>query len=280
MRRRLPWRFDAELTENTALKHLIALASVAAAATLAIAAPAHAGAPRDIVARSADGSSVRVDHSAWDKLLKAHVKPGNDGLNRVDYASFKKLGQEALKTYLLTLVRVDPARLDRKEQFAYLANLYNAKTIDIVLDHYPVRSIKDISLGGGLFAAFTGGPWKAKVVSVAGVSLSLDDIEHDILRKVFKDPRVHYAVNCASIGCPNLQAEAFTAGRLDAQLDAAARAYVNHPRGVAVRDARRLVDLRLVQGGLRRQRCGRTAPPSGLRGAGARRKDQVDWRHL
>lgn len=217
------------------MKYLVALAGVAAAATLAIAAPAHAGAPRDIVARAAEGSSIRVDHAAWDTLLKTYVKPGSDGLNRVDYARFKKGGHEALKMYLLTLARVDPARLDRKEQFAYLANLYNAKTIDIVLDHYPVRSIKDISLGGGLFAAFTGGPWKAKVVSVAGVSLSLDDIEHEILRKVFKDPRVHYSVNCASIGCPNLQPEAFTAARLDAQLDAGARGYVNHPRGVAVR---------------------------------------------
>jgi len=223
------------------VKYLVALAGFAVAAVLANAAPLHAAAPGDIVARSAEGSSARVDHSAWDTLLKTYVKPGDDGLNRVDYANFRMHGHDALKTYLLALARVDPARLDRKEQFAWLANLYNAKTIDIVLDHYPVRSIKDISLGGGLFAAFTGGPWKAKVVSVAGVSLSLDDIEHEILRKVFTDPRVHYAVNCASIGCPNLQTEAFTASRLDAQLDAAARAYVNHPRGVTVQGDRIVV---------------------------------------
>jgi hypothetical protein len=76
------------------------------------------------------------------------------------------------------------------------------------------------------------------VVSVNGIGLSLDDIEHAILRPVFKDDRVHYAVNCASIGCPNLGTEAFTGASLEAQLEAAARAYVNHPRGVAVEGRR------------------------------------------
>jgi Protein of unknown function, DUF547 len=160
------------------------------------------------------------------------VKPGSDGLNRVDYAAFKRAGHKELKAYLARLQSVDPKGLSRMEQFAFLANLYNAKTIDIVLDKYPVKSIKDIKLGGGLAAAFTGGPWKAKVLAVAGMELSLDDIEHGILRAVFKDPRVHYAVNCASVGCPNLPTEAFTAANLDSLLDAGARAYVNHPRGV------------------------------------------------
>lgn len=201
-------------------------------AAAALAGPANAQTPRDLVARSANANTTAVDHRAWDGLLKTYVIPGADGLNRVDYGAFKKDGRDALKKYLLTLNRVDLATLGRQEQFAFLANLYNAKTIDIVLDHYPVKSIKDISLGGGLFATFTGGPWKAKVLTIGGVSLSLDDIEHEILRKSFKDPRVHYAVNCASVGCPNLGTEAFTGARLDQQLDAAARAYINSPRGV------------------------------------------------
>jgi hypothetical protein len=94
-----------------------------------------------------------------------------------------------------------------------------------------VKSIRDISLGGGVLGVLTGGPWKAKVLEMKGVALSLDDIEHGILRPIFKDARVHYAVNCASVGCPNLGTEAFTGGKLDAQLDAAAGAYVNSPRG-------------------------------------------------
>lgn len=182
------------------------------------------------------GSDQSVDHTAWDRLLKKYVKRGADGLNRVEYADFKDNGQSELKSYISRLEAYDPRKLDRPEQFALLANLYNAKTIDIVLDHYPVKSIKDISLGGGLVAAFTGGPWKAEVVRIAGVPASLDDIEHGVLRPLFKDPRTHYAVNCASIGCPNLGTDALTGRNLDQQLNAAAKTYINHPRGVVVRD--------------------------------------------
>jgi hypothetical protein len=198
---------------------------------LALCGAAQASEPADLFRNAASGSKLSVDHSIWDRLLEAYVKPGGDGLNRVDYAAFKSGGQAELKQYIARLEAVDPQTLARAEQFAFLANLYNAKTIDIVLDHYPVKSIKDISLGGGLIAVFTGGPWKAKVLKVKGVEFSLDDIEHAVLRPLFKDPRAHYAVNCASVGCPNLQRQAFTGARLDAQFDAAARAYVNNPRG-------------------------------------------------
>lgn len=195
---------------------------------------AHAGEPSELLRKAAIGSPATVDHSAWSQLLNQYVKTGADGINRVDYAAFKAGGHSRLKQYIRGLEATDPTDLDRPEQFALLVNLYNAKTVDIVLDHYPVASIKDISLGGSLFASLTGGPWKAKVLRIKGVELSLDDIEHGILRPAFKDPRVHYAVNCASVGCPNLQPEALTGARLSQQLDAAARAYVNHPRGAAV----------------------------------------------
>ena len=198
---------------------------------------ASADAAQDLFAGAAASSSQPVDHSVLDRLLKTYVKPGSDGMNRVDYAAVKRGGHGELKFYIARLETINPRALDRAEQFALLANLYNAKTIDIVLEHYPIKSIKDISLGGGLFAAFAGGPWKAKVTRLGGVELSLDDIEHGILRPVFKDPRVHYAVNCASIGCPNIGTEAFTGAKLNQQLDAAARAYINHPRGVRIQGA-------------------------------------------
>ncbi len=185
---------------------------------------------------SAVGSTQTVDHAAWDALLAKYVRRGADGLNRVDYAAMKSGAHADLQSYIARMENIDPRKLDRPEQIAFLANLYNAETIDIVLDHYPVASIKDISLGGGFLAAFTGGPWKAKVLKIAGVEASLDDIEHAVLRPVFKDPRVHYAVNCASVGCPNLGTEAFTGAKLDQQLNAAARAYINSPRGGAMRD--------------------------------------------
>ena len=194
-----------------------------------------AASPADVFGRAKSGSTLTVDHTAWTKLLATYVVASPEGINRVRYADFKRAGHSALKAYIASLQTVDIAALDRAEQWAYWANLYNAKTIDIVLDAYPVRSIKDISLGGGLLAAFSGGPWKAKVLKAGGQDLSLDDIEHGILRPIFKDPRVHYSVNCASIGCPNLMREAFSGSKLDAQLNAGAAAYINSPRGLNVR---------------------------------------------
>ncbi len=184
--------------------------------------------------KSNPASTVAIDHAQWTKLLSTHVEPSKDGVNRVHYANFKRDGHQALKTYIKSLESVDVAALARAEQMAFWANLYNAKTIDVVLDAYPIKSIKDISLGGGLVAAVTGGPWKAKVVKVGLYDLSLDDIEHGILRPVFKDPRIHYAVNCASIGCPNLMREAFTGAKLEAQLDAGAGAFINNPRAFTI----------------------------------------------
>lgn len=180
------------------------------------------------------GSMVRVDHSEWDRLLKRYTVSEADGIRRVAYARLKAEGRGGLKAYIAALQAVEVTSLDRSEQLAFWVNLYNAKTIDIVLDAYPVASIKDINLGGGLLAAVTGGPWKAKVLTVQGRSLSLDDIEHAILRPVFKDARVHYVLNCASLGCPDLDAEALTGATADIRLDAAARNFINHPRAVSI----------------------------------------------
>lgn len=199
------------------------------------AAPAAADATRKFT-KYAAGSTAVFDHSEWDKLLKSYVVPGRDGLNRVRYQAFKDGGHQALKQYIKALEGFRPTTLARPEQFAFWANLYNAKTIDVVLDAYPVKSIRDISLKGGLLdflkkSVGQGGPWKAKIMQVEGEKLSLDDVEHSILRPIFKDPRVHYAVNCASVGCPNLQTSAFTGANLEALLDAGAKKYINSPRG-------------------------------------------------
>ncbi len=196
--------------------------------------PAHAANLRQRFGTADGEASVRLDHGPWGSLLERYVRPGGDGVARVGYAAFKASGRPELAEYLAMLQAADPYTLGRQGQIAFWANLYNAKTIDIVLAHYPIRSIKDIDLGGSLLSAFTGGPWSAKVVRVAGIELSLDDIEHEILRPVFRDPRNHYAVNCASIGCPDLQVKPFEPDTLEASLDRAARAYINHPRGVSV----------------------------------------------
>lgn len=225
---------DATNPAATFLWGLAALAGAWLSALAFVATPAEARTPADAFKSYAAGSGAVIDHGVLDRLLQAYVTLPADGVARVDYGRFKSEGHAELKTYLASLQNVNVGTLDRPEQFAFWANLYNAKTLDIVLEHYPVASIKDISLGGGLLAAVTGGPWKAKVVKVGGEALSLDDIEHGILRPVFKDPRVHYAVNCASIGCPNIGSRAFTGATLESQLDEAARAFVNHPRGARI----------------------------------------------
>ncbi|MDA7949742.1 MAG: DUF547 domain-containing protein [Hyphomicrobiaceae bacterium] len=183
---------------------------------------------RDRFAPHDPASKVTVDHSAWNKLLARHLHVGEDGLNRFDYAGLKKDGLADLKKYLDRLQAVKPEKLNRNEQFAFWTNLYNAKTVDVVAAHYPVKSIRDIRLTSFLFP----GPWKEDVVKVSGADLSLDDIEHEIMRPIWRDPRIHYAVNCASVGCPNLLKEAYTGATLDTMLDRAARGYINSPRGV------------------------------------------------
>jgi Protein of unknown function, DUF547 len=180
-------------------------------------------------------STMTIDHSAWDKILSTYIVASPDGINRFAYGRVSMADKQALKAYLATLQDVRVTALNADEQPAFWINLYNALTIEVVLDHYPVKTIRDISLGGGLFAV---GPWKKELVTVEGRRLSLDNIEHDILRKTWREPRVHYAVNCASISCPNLPAKAFTAASLDQMLTQGARAYVNHRRGVHIVEGR------------------------------------------
>jgi hypothetical protein len=202
---------------------------------IALGGEAHAGELDHAFSVNAPKATMTVDHSAWDKILSTTVVASPDGINRFAYGRVSKADKLGLKAYLATLQGVKVTALKADEQRAFWINLYNALTIDVVLDHYPVKSIRDISLGGGLFAT---GPWKKELVTVEGRKLSLDNIEHDILRKVWRDPRVHYAVNCASISCPNLMAKAFTGARLDEMLTQGARAYVNHKRGVNVSGGR------------------------------------------
>jgi len=174
-------------------------------------------------------SSLRVDHTAWDRLLETYVAEGADGINRVAYAGIKEDARQRLAAYIATLANTPIGRYNRAQQRAFWINLYNALTVKVVLDHYPVKSIRDIDISTGLFA---NGPWRKKLVEIEAEALSLDDIEHRILRPIWRDPRIHYAVNCAAIGCPNLQRAAFTAQNTESMLEAGARAYINHPRGV------------------------------------------------
>ena len=209
----------------------ISRAAVAVFVSLVFAMPSAAGELDQYFATNKLNATMTIDHSAWDRILTAYVVPSADGINRFAYGRVSAADKKALKTYLAVLQTVNVTGLAANEQRAFWINLYNALTIDVVLDRYPVKTIKDISLGGGFFAF---GPWKKALVTVEGKALSLDNIEHDILRKVWHDPRVHYAVNCASMSCPNLMGKAFTGASLDKMLTQGARDYVIHPRGVKV----------------------------------------------
>lgn len=177
-----------------------------------------------------DPSSVsRLEHADWDLILQRYLHTGEDGLNRFDYDALKQRDQQRLEGYIRSLAATPVSSLNRDEQMAYWINLYNALTVQLVVQAYPVKSILDIDISPGLFAD---GPWDKKLIEVEGTGLTLNEIEHRILRPLWSDPRVHYALNCASVGCPNLSEHAYRAAELDNMLDAGARSYVNSPRGL------------------------------------------------
>ena len=152
-------------------------------------------------------AALKVDNHLYAELLSKHTR---DGL--VDYASFKT-EHPKLKEYIEYLAGINPDKLSRDDAFAYYINLYNAATIDLVLENYPgIDSIKDI---GGFF----GKPWKIEFITLKGKKVHLDHVEHEILRPTYKDPRIHFAVNCASLGCPPLHTEPFEGETLNATLD-------------------------------------------------------------
>ncbi|MCB9278437.1 MAG: DUF547 domain-containing protein [Lewinellaceae bacterium] len=192
------------------------------------AAPQPAATPPQPVEKPAAGSapagdpparpapSARPGHEAWDALLQEYVS----GKGKVNYAGFKQ-AQAKLEAYLKDLAD-NPVRdnWSKAGKMAYWINAYNAFTIKLILDHYPVSSITDIDKGN---------PWDTKWINLDGRTLSLNQIENEILRPTFKDPRIHFALNCAARSCPPLLNKAWTADNLNAQLDSRARMFINNP---------------------------------------------------
>jgi hypothetical protein len=162
-------------------------------------------------------AAAAEDHSIWAELLNKYAKP--DG---VDYAGFKS-EEEKLDRYLKVLEHIDLKMLSDAEQFATYINAYNAWTIKLILGAYPgIQSIKELG-------TFFKSPWEKKLVRINGEVLTLDDIEHHILRPRFKDPRVHFAINCTAASCPPLRSEPYLGSALDGQLDRATRSFINNP---------------------------------------------------
>ena len=165
-----------------------------------------------------------VDHTLFSELLEKHVSESGF----VDYAGIKE--REELDAYLNVLAATSPEELSTDEAIAFWINAYNAYTIKLIVENYPVGSIREISpfriKGLRLAIPKINSPFEYRLAVIDGNTYSLDDIEHGILRKQFDEPRIHFALVCASISCPPLRREAFTGERLHEQLDDQARAFL------------------------------------------------------
>ncbi|MDA8001883.1 MAG: DUF547 domain-containing protein [Alphaproteobacteria bacterium] len=175
--------------------------------------------------------SAEPDYQTLARLLDKYLAPPDDALRlaRFNYNEVSAQEGDELVRFNQELGAVNVNDLNKNQQFTFWTNLYNSLTLQVVLQHWPVDSIRDINISPGLFAR---GPWNAEVVTVLDENLTLNDIEHRILRPIWNDARIHYAVNCASVGCPNLQL--WNSQTLERDLDAAAAQFVNSPRGVDI----------------------------------------------
>lgn len=171
-------------------------------------------------------------YSVYDSLLKKYVTPQG----RVDYPGLKA-DPAALDRHLQSAADLGRSQFDawpEARRLAFLINLYNAATLKLIVDHYPVESIKDI---GGIFR----GPWDQAFIKLFGATVTLNHLEHDVLRKEYQEPRIHMALVCAAKGCPPLRNEAYTADRLDAQLEDQSSRYLAGPAGLRIDRQRRVV---------------------------------------
>jgi Protein of unknown function, DUF547 len=168
-------------------------------------------------------ASRPVEHVLWDALVKKHV-------NADGWVNYRGMIADSvpLNQYLKLLRSAHPndANWTPNEQKAYWINAYNAFTVQLITQHYPIESIKDIKKG----IPFVNTVWDIKFIEIEDFTYDLNKIEHQILRPVFKDPRIHAAINCASYSCPRLRAEAYTAAQLDTQLDDAMRSFISDPQ--------------------------------------------------
>ena len=169
-----------------------------------------------------------VDHSPWAAFLERYRQVDALGVARLKYGDITADDRDQITQYIRGLQREPVGQLSRTEQLAYWVNLYNAAMVQLVLRHYPVRSVKAIG------PRLSTGPWAMDVVVVDGQPLSLAHIENRIVRPIWQDPRVHYVLNCASVGCPNLPRQPLTGTNCESMMRAAQAAYLGSQRGARV----------------------------------------------
>lgn len=173
-------------------------------------------------------SEQQINYPVWKSFLEKYTTQKKAQVY-VKYKSVTNKDKSQLSKAIEQLTQKDISHYNRDEQLAYWINLYNMETVYLILQHYPVASITDIS-----FSYFGYGPWDKKLLNVNDTDISLNDIEHRIIRPIWNDPRIHAAVNCASISCPNLNTEPYTGSDIDEQLNQAFKAFVNSKKGVQI----------------------------------------------
>lgn len=183
-------------------------------------------------------SLVTISHQEWQEFLSQCVITNTEGINLVDYPNLTEANLDLLKRYITRMSQINVTNYNRDEQLAFWLNLYNALIVKIVADYYPIETIQEINISPGLFSV---GPWGAKLVTVSGTQLSLDEIQNRIIRAIWNDPRSHYAINDGTIGGANLSKEAFQGKTINAQLNQAAVQYINSLRGIQVIDGKLVV---------------------------------------
>jgi hypothetical protein len=177
---------------------------------------------------SNEDNTQKISHNSWQSILDNYLISNHpSGVNRFNYARVSSDDRKKLHNYLNDMQQLDPRLYSLDEQKSYWINIYNALTVELILKNYPIESIT--KLGNSYFSF---GPWDDKIATIQGKKLSLNNIEHGILRPIFNDPLIHYGVNCASSSCPNLAAQAYTAENTNQLLELGAKQYINHPRGV------------------------------------------------
>lgn len=186
----------------------------------------------------ADAPEVRAQGSGdlgqWNRLLGAYYNPARG----FDYKAVKARDAAALEAVRQQLGKVNVAALDKKAQLAHWINVYNVNTVATIVERYPIKSIRDLSTDPVVRLNV----FKKDRVPVGGKKISLNDVENDRIRDAFRDPRIHFAINCAAKSCPPIRTEAYSGASLDAQLDAQTRTFLNGPLGARFRkDGDRLV---------------------------------------
>ncbi len=183
-------------------------------------------------------SQTVISHQEWQDFLTRCVITNDEDINLVDYPNLTETDLESLQSYIARMSKINIQNYNRNEQLAFWINLYNALTVQIVADYYPVDSVRDVNISPGLFNV---GPWGANLVTINGTQLSLDDIQNRIIRPIWNDPRTIYAIHHATIGGANLSKEAYLGITVSDQLNKAAYAYINSLRGIQLIEGKLVV---------------------------------------